>query len=44
MSPKWVPQMADAEAVLAGIERVPGVMHRASVFRFKGLERDSVTR
>ena len=27
VSPKWVPQMADAEQVLAGITRVPGVSY-----------------
>ena len=25
VSPKWVPQMADAEQMVAGIKRVPGV-------------------
>jgi hydroxymethylglutaryl-CoA lyase len=42
VSPKWVPQMADASAVLAGV-RVPGVRdarvrHSALVPNLKGLE------
>jgi len=39
VSPKWVPQMADAEKVLANIERVPGVTYRAAYLNLKGLER-----
>lgn len=39
VSPKWVPQMADAETVLAKIERVPGVSYRAAYLNLKGLER-----
>ncbi|MER2108599.1 MAG: hydroxymethylglutaryl-CoA lyase [Solibacillus sp.] len=39
VSPKWVPQMADAETVLAGIERVPGVTYRAAYLNLQGLER-----
>jgi len=27
VSPKWVPQMADSEAVMAGIRRVPGISY-----------------
>ena len=30
VSPKWVPQMADAEAVFAGITRRPGTLIRRS--------------
>ncbi len=37
--PKWVPQMADAEKVLATIRRVPGVLYNALVPNLKGLER-----
>ncbi len=37
--PKWVPQMADAEEVLARIERRPGVLFNALVPNVKGLER-----
>lgn len=37
--PKWVPQMADAEAVLAGIARQPGVLYNALIPNVKGLER-----
>ena len=39
VSPKWVPQMADAEKVLANIERVSGVTYRAAYLNLKGLER-----
>ncbi|MED3661856.1 hydroxymethylglutaryl-CoA lyase [Ureibacillus terrenus] len=39
VSPKWVPQMADAEQVLSGINRVPGVAYRAAFLNLKGLER-----
>jgi hydroxymethylglutaryl-CoA lyase len=39
VSPKWVPQMADAEMVLTKIERVPGVAYRAAYLNLKGLER-----
>ncbi|MCM3115436.1 hydroxymethylglutaryl-CoA lyase [Neobacillus sp. MER 74] len=39
VSPKWVPQMADAEIVLAKIERVQGVAYRAAYLNLKGLER-----
>ena len=28
VSPEWVPQLADAEAVFAGIARTAGVLHR----------------
>ena len=37
--PKWVPQMADAVEVLAGIERRPGVLYNALIPNMKGLER-----
>ncbi len=39
VSPKWVPQLADAEEVFRGIERVPGVTYCALVPNEKGLER-----
>ena len=37
--PKFVPNMADAETVLAEIERVPGVIYAALVPNIKGMER-----
>ena len=39
VSPKWVPQMADAVEVLAGIARGPGTKYTALVPNQKGLER-----
>ena len=39
VSPKWVPQMADAEAVFAGITRRTGVRYSALVPNLAGLER-----
>ena len=39
VSPKWVPQMADAAEVLAGISRRPGVSYAALTPNMKGLER-----
>jgi len=36
VSPKWVPQMADAEQVVAGIKKVPGVKYEG--ITEKGLE------
>jgi len=39
VSPKWVPQLADAEAVLAGIIRRPGVTYAALTPNLKGFER-----
>jgi len=39
VSPKWVPQMADAEAVFAGIARRPDVLYSALVPNLAGLER-----
>ncbi len=39
VSPKWVPQMADAAEVLAGITRVPGVSYAALTPNQKGFER-----
>jgi hydroxymethylglutaryl-CoA lyase len=39
VSPAWVPQMADADAVFAGIQRRPGVRYSALVPNLAGLER-----
>ncbi len=39
VSPRWVPQMADAEAVAAGINRRPGTNYQALVLNRQGLER-----
>jgi hydroxymethylglutaryl-CoA lyase len=38
VSPKWVPQMADNAAVMAGIRRKPGVSYPVLVPNMKGLE------
>ena len=38
VSPKWVPQMGDAGAVMAGINRKPGVTYSALTPNMKGLE------
>ena len=38
VSPKWVPQMADNAAVMAGIERRPGVRYSVLMPNMKGLE------
>lgn len=38
VSPKWVPQMADGAAVLAGIARTPGVAYAALVPNLAGYE------
>jgi hydroxymethylglutaryl-CoA lyase len=39
VSPKWVPQMADAAEVFAGITRSPGTRYTALVPNLAGLER-----
>ncbi len=39
VSPKWVPQMADAAEVLAGIKRANGVSYAALTPNLKGFER-----
>jgi hydroxymethylglutaryl-CoA lyase len=39
VSPKWVPQMADAAEVFAGIERRPGTRYTALVPNLAGLDR-----
>jgi hydroxymethylglutaryl-CoA lyase len=38
VSPRWVPQMADNSAVMAGIRRKPGVSYPVLVPNLKGLE------
>ncbi|MCA8884274.1 MAG: hydroxymethylglutaryl-CoA lyase [Rhodobacteraceae bacterium] len=38
VSPKWVPQMADAAEVLAGIARAPGVSYAALTPNLRGFE------
>lgn len=38
VSPKWVPQMADTAAVLAGIARRPGIRYPVLVPNMKGFE------
>ena len=38
VSPKWVPQMADAAAVMAGIRRAPGVRYAALTPNLMGFE------
>src|ERR1700709_1876493 len=37
-SPKWVPQMADGAAVMAGIERRPGTIYSALTPNLRGFE------
>jgi hydroxymethylglutaryl-CoA lyase len=39
VSPKWVPQMADAGEVFAGIMRAPGIRYTALVPNLAGLDR-----
>ena len=39
VSPKWIPNLADAEEVMAGVRRRPGVTYAALVPNLKGLER-----
>ena len=39
VSPKWVPQMADADEVLAGVQRKKGVSYPVLVPNVQGLER-----
>ena len=39
VSPKWVPQLADADQVFAGITRSPGTRYSALVPNTEGLER-----
>jgi hydroxymethylglutaryl-CoA lyase len=44
VSPKWVPQLADAEEVFRRIRRAPGVVYSALVPNEKGLERAMAAR
>jgi len=44
VSPRWVPSMADADAVFAGINRRPGVRYTALVPNLAGLERARAAR
>jgi len=39
VNPKWIPQMADSEAVFAGIRRRPGVRYTALTPNLQGFER-----
>ncbi|MDZ4392997.1 MAG: hydroxymethylglutaryl-CoA lyase, partial [Cypionkella sp.] len=39
VSPKWVPQLADAAEVMAGITRKPGVSYAALTPNLQGFER-----
>ncbi|KAB2851564.1 MAG: hydroxymethylglutaryl-CoA lyase [Hyphomicrobiaceae bacterium] len=43
VSPKWVPQMADAEEVARGFRRRPGTEYSCVVLNAKGLERAVAT-
>ena len=38
VSPKWVPQLADASEVMAGIRRAPGISYGALTPNMRGLE------
>ena len=44
VSPKWLPQMADAEDVMASIDRKPGVVYSVLVPNPKGAERAIATK
>jgi hydroxymethylglutaryl-CoA lyase len=44
VSPKWIPQLADAEQVFAGIRRAPGVTYMALVPNEAGLARAQAAR
>jgi hydroxymethylglutaryl-CoA lyase len=44
VSPKWVPQMGDNAAVMAGLQRKPGVRYSVLVPNLKGLEAALPTR
>ncbi len=39
VNPKWIPQMADSEAVFAGLKRRPGVRYSALTPNLQGFER-----
>lgn len=44
VSPKWVPQLADAQAVFGGIRRRPDVIYSALVPNMQGFERAQAAR
>ena len=44
VSPRWIPQLADAEAVFARIRRAPGISYMALVPNLQGLERARAAR
>jgi len=44
VSPKWVPSMADAEEVVAGITRAPGTRYTAVYLNAQGMNRAVATR
>jgi len=44
VSPKWVPQMADAAEVMAGIERFPGVAYAVLTPNLKGYQAATAAR
>lgn len=44
VSPKAIPMLADADEVMRGIERVPGVQYTALVPNLRGAERAAATR
>lgn len=44
VNPKWIPQLADAVAVLRGIDRQPGASYSALVPNLRGWERAKETR
>lgn len=44
VSPRWIPQLADAEAVFAAIRRAPGVTYMALVPNEQGLDRAILAR
>ena len=44
VSPRWLPQMADAEEVMAAIDRKPGVVYSVLVPNPKGAERAVATK
>jgi hydroxymethylglutaryl-CoA lyase len=44
VSPKWIPQLADAEEVFARIKRIPGVTYMALIPNQQGLERAMAAR
>ena len=44
VSPKWVPQMADAEEVVAGFERHPGTLYTCVYLNTQGMQRAVMTK